>query len=309
MTKKERKIKMKQWMALLLALLIASLPCALAEDTNEYRDEIYAFRYPAAWSCETAANGDIVLGSPDGQSAVLTFSIITDLVSFAGDAETDAPAIESMIAGYSGKNLALSGAYDLIQSGALYGFRAYGAWRTGNLDAVMVVLTGDRHMVSFVLVGAQAIALEQDFLASLELLGDAPTEGEEGFLRWEGTQFSLDYPDHYGVMEQSTGVVFLNPADANSIIMARAYALDFEYSDGAAQSIAATALPKSTKVEPNPEMVTIGGKNAAVIKGAVSGGPMAFYVIGGGRTAIALMFTGEEACGMAEHVIQSVEIK
>ena len=294
---------------LILFAYLTSLPFALAEETDEYRDEIYAFRYPASWSCDPAANGDIVLASPDGRGAVLTFCVISDAVNFTGDAEQDAPAVESMTAGYSGKNLALNGQYDLIRSGALHGFRAYGTWRTGGLDAVMTVLTGERHMVSFVLVGAAAIALEQDFLDSLELLGSAPAEGAEGFLRWEGPQFSLEYPENYSTMEQSTGVVFFNPADANSIIMARAYALDFDYADSAAQSIAASALPKSTKVEPNTKMVSIGGKKAAVIKGTVSGGPMAFYVIGSGRTALALMLTGEEACGLAEHVIRSAEIK
>ena len=56
-------------------------------------------------------------------------------------------------------------------------------------------------------------------------------------------------------------------------------------------------------------MVEIGGRNAALIQGNVTGGPLAFYVIGGGRTALVLMFTGEEACGMAEHIIESAELK
>ena len=173
--------------------------------------------------------------------------------------------------------------------------------------------------MGFVLVGNKALALEQALLDSLELLGEAPEETTEGFLRWEGMEFSekhpegglfsLDYPAHYSSLAQTTGIVFMNPNDPSNIIMARAYTLDTYYSDALAPVIAANALPKSTKVEPNAKMVKIGGRNAAIIQGTVSGGPMAFYVIGSGRTALALMFTGEEACGMAEHVIQSAEIK
>ncbi len=300
---------MKRFVTLLLVLLIATLPCTLAEETKEYRDKIYAFRYPADWSCDTAQNGDIILTSPDGSNAVLTFAIITDLLSFTGDAEKDAPNIESMISSYSGKNLALEGDYELIQAGEMLGFRAHGFWSSGNVKAIMIVLTGSRHMVCFILVGDQAIAMEQDFLDSLELLGNAPAAEVEGFLRWEGQQFSMDYPENFGVMETTTGIAFINSDDSSNIIMARAYSLDYDYSDDTAQGIAAATLPKSTKVEPNAEMVTIGGKNAAVIKGSFSDKPMEFYVIGSGRMALALMFTGEEACDAAEHVIQTAQIK
>ena len=319
MAKIERKIKMKKKLAFLLVLLIAALPCALAEESNEYRDEIFAFRYPASWSCDTAPNGDIVLGSPDGSSAVLAFAMISDLPNFTGDAEADAPGIQSYIAQYDGKNLALTGDYEMLRVGEMNGFRATGSWRATGQDAAMIVLTGSSHVVGFALVGGKALALEQAFLDSLELLGEAPAETAEGFLRWEGTEFSekhpesglfsLDYPAHYSSLAQTTGIVFMNPNDTSNIIMARAYTLDTDYSDALAPIIAANALPKSTKVEPNAKMVKIGGRNAAIIQGMVSGGPMAFYVIGSGRTVLALMFTGEEACGMAEHVIQSAEFK
>ena len=56
-------------------------------------------------------------------------------------------------------------------------------------------------------------------------------------------------------------------------------------------------------------MTEIGSRKAAHIQGEVSGGPFSFYAIGSGRTALVLMFMGDEACGMAEHVIQSAEIK
>lgn len=300
---------MKRILVLCIALILIFAAVALAEETAEYRDELYAFRYPASWSCDTADNGDIVLGSPERDSAVLTFAIISDLYAFTGDAEHDAPLAEDWIASYGGKNLALTGEYTLMRSGELHGIRALGSWRATGQEAVMLVLTGNRHLVGFVLVGNAAIALEGDFLNSVELLGDAPTESAEGFLRWENAVFALDYPSHYSMLDQGTAVAFINPDDPNCIIMAKTYSLDVEYADAMAPVIAANALPKSTRVEPNANMVEIGGQKAALIKGTVSDSPLAFYAFGRGRTAVVLMFTGEEACNMAEHVIQSVEIK
>ena len=128
-------------------------------------------------------------------------------------------------------------------------------------------------------------------------------------MRWENAVFALDYPSHYSMLDQGTGVAFVNPDNPNSIIMAKNYNLDVEYTDELAPVIAANALPKSTKLEPNAEMTEIGGRKAALIQGEVSGGAFSFYAIGSGRTALVLMFMGEEACGMAEHVIQSAEIK
>ena len=72
--------------------------------------------------------------------------------------------------------------------------------------------------------------------------------------------------------------------------------------------IAASALPKSTGVEPNAEMIRIGGRATAVIKGTVSDGPMEFYVFGSGNTAAAVMLTGHNTTAMAERLIQSVTI-
>ena len=227
--------------------------------------------------------------------------MISDLPNFTGDAETDAAGIQSYIAQYDGKNLTLTGDYEVLRLGEMNGFRATGSWQATKQEAAMIMLTGSRHVVGFVLVGNKALALEQTFLNSLELLGETPAETVEGFLRWEGAEFSekhpegglfsLDYPAHYSSLAQTTGIVFMNPNDPSNIIMARAYTLDTYYSDALAPVIAANALPKSTKVEPNAKMVKIGGRNAAIIQGTVSGGPMAFYVIGSGRTALALMFT------------------
>ena len=307
---KEGGVHMKRIISIMaLLVFLTVMQFAAAEETNEYRDKIYAFRYPASWSCDTASNGDIVLGSPDGKNGVLTFAVVSDLVNFTGDEDADAENIRSYIADYGGRNLSLTGEYELIEAGEMKGFRAFGSWLATGQEAVMLVLTADRHLVGFVLVGEEALALEQSLLDSVELLGEEPAESAEGFLRWEGELFSLDYPENYGTMEQSTGVIFVDPQNTSCIIMARSYTLDFDYSDSSAPNIAAAALPKSANVEADPEMVEIGGKNAAVIQGTVSGGPMSFYVTGSGRTALALMFTGTEACGMAEHIIQSAEIK
>lgn len=300
---------MKRIIAICMILMLTCAAGAFAEETAEYRDELYAFRYPASWSCDTADNGDIVLVSPDRNSAVITFAIISDLYVFDGDEQHDAQLAEDWITSYEGKNLELNGNYTSIGTAELQGIRAPGSWKATGQEAVMLILSGNRHLVGFVLVGDEAIALEQDFLESVELLGNAPTESAEGFMRWENAAFALDYPAHYSMLDQGTGVAFINQDDPNCIIMARTYSLDAEYSDDLAPIIAANALPKSTKVEPNAEMVEIGGRKAALIQGTVSGGPLSFYAIGSGRTALVLMFTGEEACRMAEHVIQSAEIK
>ena len=302
---------MKKTVSCLLCLLLFSLalPFASAESTKEYRDDYFSFGYPADWSCDTAPNGDIVLGSPDGKNAVLAFAIVSDLYVFSGDALTDGPMIKDYISSYGGKNLALTGEYMLAQAGDLRGFRAAGSWRATGQDAVMLVLSGSRHMVGFVMVGDGAIALEPTFLNSVTLIGNEPQESAEGFLRWDGKDFSVDYPAHYGALDQGTAVAFINAADTSNIIMVKAYPLDTEYSDAIAPVIAASTLPKSTKVEPNAEMTQIGGRSAAVITGTVSNGPLAFYVIGSGKTALILMFTGTEATAMADAVIRSAEIK
>ena len=294
---------------LCLFLLFGTMSCALAESTKEYRDATYSFRYPSSWSCDTASNGDIVLLSPDQTNAVLTFAIVSDLWPFSGDTLTDAPMIEQYIASYGGKNLALTGEYELTQTNGLRGFRAFGSWRATGQEAIMLVLSDDTHLVGFVLVGDEAIALEQDFLDSVELVEDAPVKSDEGFLHWESMNISLDYPESYGKMEQSTGVAFINESDPNSFILVRIYNIDFDYTDELAPAIAASALPKSANVDADAEMVQIGGRNVAVIEGTVSGVPMAFYVIGSGRTVLGLMFKGEEAATFAEDVIQSAEIQ
>ena len=46
-----------------------------------------------------------------------------------------------------------------------------------------------------------------------------------------------------------------------------------------------------------------------MIRGQLDAGPMAFYLIGSGRTAMALLFTGEAAVGMAEAIVASAAIE
>ena len=289
-----------------LMFLMIILPASQAEETAEYRDDVYSFRYPASWTQGVADNGDIVLGPARGSDAAITFAIRMSPPMFTGD-----PAAESYIADYSGKNLALDGRYELVERDGLHGFRAFGSWRATGQDAVMTVLSGPQHVVGFVMVGGETMTLtemEQMFLDSLVLYDNTPAESTAGFKRWQGEQFSLEYPEQYSLMEMNGGAVFVDPADPSNIIMARAYTLDLEYQDSYAPAIAANALPKSTGVEPNAEMIRIGGRAAAVIKGTVSNGPMEFYAFGSGNTAVAVMLTGHDTAAMAEQLIQSVAI-
>ena len=302
--------KKPQLMCLLLLLLFI-FPGVQAEETAVYQDQVYSFRYPAKWTLGKADNGDIVLGPAQGSDAAITFAIRMDLPLFTGDPAADGQAAANYIDGYGGKNLALDGSYDLIESNGLHGFRAYGSWRATGQDAIMVVVSGRQHLVGFVMVGGQSMTLtdmEQMFLSSLVLFDNGPSQGADGFKRWQGEQFSIEYPEAYNLMELSGGAVFVDPADPSNIIMARAYSLDLQYQDSFAPVIAANALPKSAGVEPNAEMISIGGRIAAVIKGTVSDGPMEFYAFGSGKTAIAVMLTGEGACGLAERLIRSAEI-
>ena len=299
----------KRLFAIVLLLVMAFNSSATAEEMAEYADNMFSFKYPATWDHGVADNGDIVLTSPDGKNAILAFALIVNFeaLQFAGDEDKDAPIAENYISQYGGKNLELNGEYDFIESGEMKGFRAYGKWRETGQDATMVVLTGEDHMVGFVMVGTDAVALEDELLSSVELLGDIETPDQEGLTTWKGGQFSISYPNNYGVMDTGTGVAFINSDDVNNIIMVRAYTLDVEYTDDLAPAIAAAYLPKSTHVAAEPEMVEVGDRNAAVIRGELDAGPMEFYVLGEGRTALAVFLTGEESVGMAESIVTSAE--
>ena len=300
---------MKRFLTILcvLALLAAcgAITVYAEEDRATYRDAVYSFRYPASWKQSTAKDGSIVLEIPGSSDGVMTFAIFTDLIRFTGDEETDASGIKNLLAEYSGKNLSFTGEYEPVRYGALQGFRATGRW-AGKQDAIMVCGTDGGHLVSFVLIGERAIAEEAALMESVVTFDNSGTDAKEGYKTWQGKGYSLLYPENYSTLEQTTGIVFLNRDRTDQIIMARAYALDKEYSDALAPSIAVDRLPKSTHLEGKPEMVRIGDRNAAVIRGDTDSGPVAFFVVGQGRTALALLFMGEEALGYAEDVVASV---
>ena len=296
-----------------LALLCVGLAFAQAEDTAEYSDSVYRFRYPAAWRQGTARDGTIILEVTGTADGVMTFGILTDLIAFTGDKAQDAPLIEGFVGQYTGEsssNLRLSGEYESFSVKDFTGFRADGKW-AGKQRAEMIYLSGGGSLILFIFVGDGALAQEDAILSSVEVAGKAaPAPGDDpDYTVWQGAEFSLLYPKAYGTMEQTGGVIFLkrgeNPSD---IIAARAYALDFDYSDALAPAIAAAYLPKSTHVEAVPEMQRVGQWNAAVIRGDMESGPVAFYVVGSGRTALGLLFTGEEAVGHAETMVASVQL-
>lgn len=172
----------------------------------------------------------------------------------------------------------------------------------------MVVLTGKDHLVGFIMVGAKALALEDALLSSVELKGDIDTSDENGWLSWQGARFSVAYPKDYAVMDSGTAVMFGDPNGSGNLIAVRAYDLNVEYSDNIAPAVAAAYLPKSTHIGAEPEMVTMGGRNAAVIRGDVNGKALAFYIVGRGRTALGIMLMGETAVEMAENIVMSAEI-
>jgi len=300
---------MKRFLTILCALALVAACCSFSASAQEewmtYQDTVYSFRYPSSWKQGTANDGSVVLEIPGSGDGVITFGIVTDLVCFTGDEEADAPNIQNLLEQYGGKSLSLTGEYELVRFGALQGFRAFGSWG-GNQDARMICATDGGHMVSFVLIGEHAIAEEEALLNSVVTFGGSETAAQSGYKTWQGAGFTVCYPEGYGTMEQAAGTVFMDAGKTDQIIMARTYSLDTDYSDALAPSIASARLPKSTHVEATPEMEQVGGWNAAVIRGDTASGPMAFYVVGQGRTALALLFIGEDALGYAMDVVASV---
>ena len=300
---------MKRFLTILCTLALLAACCissaAAEESLATYQDAVYSFRYPAAWKQGIANDGSVVLEIPGGSDGVLTFAIVTDLIRFTGDEEADAPGIQNLLEQYGGKNLSFTGEYELVRFGELQGFRALGSW-AGKQNARMVCATDGGHMVSFVLIGESAIAEETALLESVVTFDAGSQDSSDGYKTWQGEGYSLLYPEHYGSLEQTTGTVFMDADRKDQIIMARVYPLDADYTDALAPSIAADRLPKSTHVEAAPEMEQVGGWNAAVIRGDTGSGPMAFYLVGQGRTALALLFIGDEALGYAADVVASV---
>ena len=177
----------------------------------------------------------------------------------------------------------------------------------------MTQFTYDDHLVAFVFVGDEAIAGAEGILASVEFASVETVASSESFLRWEGDLFAFDFPDNYarvdyGLKDRSEVILFADPEDTSNILMARTYPLSTEYDDAYAAAYASSLLPKSTKIEAEPEMLSCGEWNAAVITGEIETGPLAFYVTGSGNTLLAVLFMGEEIVGMSREIMASMVI-
>ena len=307
---------MRRITAALLSLILLVTPViSTADGLAEYRDSVYSFNYPSTWKKGNAADGTIILEVPGTDEGVLTYGLRTDLMAFTGDEEADKPLVQSVISQYSqpsDSSLLLSGEYETVRLENLTGFRAFGKWG-GTRDAEIVYLTGNGCMILFFFVGQTALGQEQAILTSVRVFADDSTQDtskEAGYKRWTGAGFSVDYPETYGTMDISGSVVFARQQDGavTDMLMVRTYAINMGYSDSQAPLLAATFLPKSTHVEAEPVMERVGPWNTAVIRGNTDSGPMAFYILGAGQTAMALMFMGEEICGMAETIVASARI-
>lgn len=292
-----------------LLLLAALLPVSAAPNMAEYKDDIYSFRYPGQWKRGTAKDGTITLRIPGSGDGVMTFALKTNIIQLTGDKEKDDPLVRDYLSKNRkiGSHIKLDGTYELVEQSGLHGFRAFGK-ADGRARTELVMLTGETGMASFVFVGEKAIAEEKAILPTVHLMAGALGEETEDadYKRWKGSGFSLLYPKAYGAMEQKTGTAFIEMKAKKDMIMARVYTLKAAYSDDQALSIAKAKLPKSTRVKVEPQMTRVGDRNAAVITGNSKAGPMAFYIIGSGRTALGLMFIGKDAMQHAEKVISSV---
>ena len=165
----------RRTICLWLAALLFALPCAAAEETALYADGTYEFRYPASWTCETSPDGTTILQGGDRTSAVLTFAIRTDMISFTGDTQQDAEYIAKVLRQYDGSgegSLVLEDACEPASAGEFRGFRAFGSWGPSR-RVEMVFMTGKGCMFLFIFAGEEAIAQEQAILASV----DAPEPG------------------------------------------------------------------------------------------------------------------------------------
>ncbi len=146
-------------------------------------------------------------------------------------------------------------------------------------------------------------------LESVELNGGLDTVAVDGFLRWEAPEYAVSYPEHYSAMENATGIMFVNPDNPNNVFAVRTYNLEFEYEDYMGPALASRLMPKSANVTAEPETQQIAGRSVAVIRGKVDAGPLAYFLFGEGRTIYVVLLTGEEATGMGEQIIASLEVK
>ena len=299
---------MKTLLSLLIVLALLGC-CALAEQT-EYSDDYYSFTYPYTWSLDTAANGDIVLLSPDGNSGILTFCVFQNYITLTGDPEQDDALIQSWITSYSGPNLDMNGEYEYVEIAGLKGYRFDGSWKDTGDTAQCVILTGDTHLVGFVLIGDTALTVGEKIIQSVELRYDFLKGGaQEGWLTWSNEQISVNYPDTFSLMDTGSGVLFSNPKVQNNAYAVTIYPIDFEYDDLYAPQFATMVLPKSTGLTADPKTETIDGRVFGVIKGDVSGSSLALYLTGKGRTVVAVMFIGNDVVALAEDVLKSLVIQ
>lgn len=284
-------------MRMLAFFVLVLILCAgaSAEEMARYRGDMFSFQYPATWKQGVSDKGDIVIEAPDGQNGILAFA-----VTYTGDAHTFA---EQYLSLYGGTNFEPGEQYEAISSACMNEIRIPGKWRKGDLDAEMVIMTGESHQIGFLIVGADALALEDLLLSSVELLGNAGLSGDNV---WQGDRFSIVCPHGYDVMDSGTAIVFVDPDDTGNLVAVRAINLDVDYFDELAPAIAGIYLPESANLEHAPEMTRIGGRNAAIIRGDTDAGPLAFYVIGSGKTALAVMLMGEKTIDMAEEIISSI---
>ena len=308
---------MKKITAILLCLtLLAAAGTGWAEETTEYRDSAYSFRYPSNWTLRYDYDGSVILELPGTASSIITYAVLNSVLVYTGDEETDRAMAETAVSGYTeenalenGKHTVLNGTFDLIEHDGMHGFRAYGTWLLSGEDLVMILLTGKDHLVAFQLNGPDAIAMEDELLDSVELLGSLDSSDSGDGKHWDCADYSLDYPAHYGLTESTTGVMLANPDGSGNVMAARAYDIDFDYSDDMASQLASQLLPKSAKIDAEPVLEQIGGRTTAVIRGSIDSGNLAFYLFGGGRKIFVLLVVGDEAISLADDVVASVELK
>lgn len=295
---------------LTLTLLLIGLPLAQAEQMAEYRDNIFSFQYPASWKRGAAKDGSLILevtGSTD--SAVLAFGITTDLLALTGDKVTDEPTIQKMISEQqnSSINLKLNGKYEMLQYGTLHGFRSFGTWAE-NTAAQQIYLSDGMHLLVFRFIGISAMAAQDSILSSIVVNNMEKPIAKDGYVLLERKNYSLLYPEGYSMLEQDTGIAFIDKTKGN-MMMVRARTLDTSYTEALAPSLAVTYLPKSSRVAPEPEMVLVGPWKAALISGDTESGPLAFYALGKGKTALLLLFLGQDALTHVEAVLSSLTIE
>lgn len=304
---------MKRTVCLLLIILLICAPAcfAAAEDRATYSDDAYSFTYPAFWRQGYADDGSVILSVPGTDGGVITFALLTNLIDMSGEAGI--AYMENLISGYDGSSggLALNGSYEAYSINDLQGYVAQGTY-SGGQDAELLVLSDGGCFVCFMLIGSDAIS-ERDSIAASIVTNAAPPAAEagDGFLMWQGDGYSVKYPDSYQVMNSGSAVMFTNETDAanNSIFMVKSISLNYAYSDDIACDVASLTIPKSAQIDTDPEMVQVGGWNAALIRGALTDGTaMDYYVTGSGNTVMVFTFLGETV-SMADEIISSLSIE